>query len=234
MDDVIYTLRAFFCYLCENDLYHDNFWMLLAAPRCRDHHVRNCLSSEEISLLLGCIGRESSDGKRDFAAMYLAAVSGLRAGDIASLMLNDIDWKKHEIRLVQGKTSEPLIIPVPKAVLNAIADYILNGRPETPDKKVFVRHCAPFRGYHDGVSIACIFRKYLKKSGQEHVVGDGRTLHGMRHGLGTGMAANGVPVDTVAQVLGHKGTKATKQYISTDLQSLRCCTLDFDSLGGGV
>ena len=73
MDDVIYTLRTFFCYLCENDLYHDNFWMLLAAPRCRDHHVRNCLSSEEISLLLGCIGRESSDGKRDFAAMYLAS-----------------------------------------------------------------------------------------------------------------------------------------------------------------
>ena len=34
----------------------------------------------------------------------------------------------------------------------------------------------------------------------------------MRRGLGTGMAANGVPVDTVAQVLGHKGTKATKQY----------------------
>ena len=33
----------------------------------------------------------------------------------------------------------------------------------------------------------------------------------MRRGLGTGMAANGVPVDTVAQVLGHKGTKATKQ-----------------------
>ena len=56
----------------------------------------------------------------------------------------------------------------------------------------------------------------------------------MRRGLGTGMAANGVPVDTVAQVLGHKGTKATKQYISTDLKSLRCCTLDFDSLGGGV
>ena len=61
-----------------------------------------------------------------------------------------------------------------------------------------------------------------------------REMHGMRRGLGTGMAANGVPVDTVAQVLGHKGTKATKQYISTYLQSLRCCTLDFDSLGGGV
>ena len=234
MDDVIYALRGFFGYLCCNGLYHDNFWMLLAAPRCRDHHVRNCLSSEEISLLLGSIGRETADGKRDFAAMSLAAASGLRAGDIASLKLEDIDWKKHEIRLVQGKTSEPLVIPVAKTVLNAVADYILNGRPETMDKNVFVRHCAPFTGYHDGVSIACIFRKYQKKAGLLHVVGDGKTLHGMRRGLGTGMAANGVPVDVVSQVLGHKGTKATKQYISTDLHNLRCCALGFDSLGGGI
>ena len=95
MDDVIYALRGFFGYLCCNGLYHDNFWMLLAAPRCRDHHVRNCLSSEEISLLLGSIGRETADGKRDFAAMSLAAASGLRAGDIASLKMEDIDWKKH-------------------------------------------------------------------------------------------------------------------------------------------
>ena len=32
----------------------------------------------------------------------------------------------------------------------------------------------------------------------------------MRRGLGTGMAANGVPVDTVAQVLGHKETESYK------------------------
>lgn len=231
MDDVIYALRGVFGYLCCNGLYHDNFWMLLAAPRCRDHHVRNCLSSEEVSLLLGSIERETADGKRDFAAMSLAAASGLRAGDIASLKLEDTDWKKHEIRLVQGKTSEPLVIPVTKTVLNAVADYILNGWPETMDKNVFVRHCAPFTGYHDGVSIACIFRKYQKKAGLLHVVGDGKTLHGMRRGLGTGMAAKGVPVDVVSQVLGHKGTKATKQYISTDLNNLRCCALGLDSAG---
>lgn len=234
MDDVVYALRGFFRHLCENGLYHDTFWMLLAAPRCRDHHVRACLSSDEISLLLGSIGRETADGKRDFAAMSLAAVSGLRAGDIASLQMDDIDWKKHEIRLVQGKTSEPLAIPIPKVVLNAIADYILNGRPETTSRNVFVRHCAPYSGYHDGVSIACIFRKYQKKAGLSHAVGDGKTLHGMRRGVGTRMAADGVPVDMVAQVLGHKGTKATKQYISTDMQNLCRCTLGLDSLGGGI
>ena len=123
MDDVIYALRSFFRYLCENGLYHDTFWMLLAAPRCRDYHVRGCMPSDEISLLLESINRESVDGKRDFAAMSLAAVSGLRAGDIASLKLEEIDWKKHEIWLVQGKTAEPIAIPVPKATLNAVADY---------------------------------------------------------------------------------------------------------------
>lgn len=234
MDDVIYALRGFFGYLCKNNLYSDSFWMLLAAPRCRDHRVQDCMTADEVSCLLGSIGRDTGDGKRDFATMSLAAVSGIRAGDIASLKLDDIDWKKQEIRLIQGKTSEPLVAPVPVIVLKAIADYILNGRPETADRSVFVRHCAPFTGYRDGVSIACIFRKYQKKSGMEHTVGDGKTLHGIRRSLGTGMAENGIPVDVVAQVLGHKGTKATKQYISADLQSLRCCALGFESLGGGT
>ncbi|HCS74636.1 MAG TPA: hypothetical protein DIW17_12280 [Clostridiales bacterium] len=69
--------------------------MLLAAPRCRDHRIRNCQSPDEVSLLLGSIGRETDDGKRDFAAMSLAATSGLRAGDIASLTLDDMNSDDH-------------------------------------------------------------------------------------------------------------------------------------------
>lgn len=73
----------------------------------------------------------------------LVAVSGLRTGDIATLRLRDIDWKRNEIRLVQGKTAEPLVLPIPKPVLQAVADYILNGRPHTASDRVFVRHLAP-------------------------------------------------------------------------------------------
>lgn len=232
MDDVIYALRAFFRYLCENDLYHENFWMLLASPRCRDHHVRECVTPEESVQLLEEINKLTAEGKRDFAVMSLAIVSGLRAGDIASLKLDDIDWRKNEIRLVQGKTFEPIILPIPKAVLRSIANYILNGRPNTGSRNVFIRHQAPFIEYHDGVSIACIFRKYQRKAGIAHAIGDGKTLHGIRRGLGTTMTMCGVPIDTVAQVLGHRGTKATKQYISADMIGMQACVLGFDSLGG--
>ena len=63
-------------------------------------------------------------------------------------------------------------------------------------------------------------------------MGDGKTLHGIRRGLGTGMALNGVSVDLIAQVLGHSGIKATKLYISADMERLRDCALSLASLGG--
>ena len=84
-----------------------------------------------------------------------------------------------------------------------------------------------------GVSIACIFRKYQKKASLTHAIGDGKTLHSIRRYLGTEMTASGILVDVVAQVLGHKGMKATKQYISADLRGMKNCMLGFDSLGGG-
>lgn len=98
--------------------------------------------------------------------------------------MTDMDWENNAIHLIQGKTDIPLHIPVSKQVLTTVADHILHGRPKTSDCHIFVRHIAPYNGFHDGVSIACIFRKQLKKAGIEHVTGDGRTLHGIRRGLG--------------------------------------------------
>lgn len=232
MDDVISAIKGLFRYLYETGQYEDSFWRLLSAPRSRGHKVLNCVSGDETLGILKVIDLQTNDGKRDYAILQLAAVSGFRAGDIAALKLDDIDWRNDEIHIIQGKTSEQLTLPIPHAVLAAIADYILKARPKTDDRHVFVRHCAPFCGYHDGVSISCLFRKYQKKAGLIHVVGDGKTLHGMRRGLGTSMVKQGIPVNTVAQVLGHQGIRSTRQYIEADLENMRLCSLDFESLGG--
>ena len=60
---------------------------------------------EQIDLILATIDRVTSDGKRDYAILQLAAASGLRAGDIASLALDDIDWRSDEIHIIQGSVS---------------------------------------------------------------------------------------------------------------------------------
>jgi site-specific recombinase XerD len=232
MDDVMTALRQFFSYLNENAYCEETFWMLLSAPRTRDHRVRPCMKQNETNQLIKQVDRTTPEGKRDFAILTLAASTGLRAGDIASLTLTDIDWKKNELRMIQGKTDVILTLPLSKSVLAAVADYILNARPETTDKHLFIKSYAPYTNLQDGVSVASVFRKYLKAADIIHIIDDGRTMHGLRRAIGTQMVAEKVPVTTVAQVLGHTSIKATKQYISLDLEGLRKCVLRLDSIGG--
>ena len=117
--------------------------------------------------------------------MYpLETIQGFEWEFLAEVEIDDIDWKCGNLRIIQGKTGDPLILPIDRSVLQAVADY-------------------------------------------------GKTLHGMRRGLSTVMTSNGTPVETVAQVLGHKSMKATKQYISADMQGMRCCLLGFESLKKG-
>lgn len=232
MDDVITALKKLFQYLNENSFTENQYYTILAAPRTRARKVRPCMDTEELALMMNCIARNTPEGKRDYAILILAATTGLRAGDIASLTLDCIDWHKNELQFIQGKTSEAILLPLQKIAGMAIADYILNARPKTGLDILFLRSCAPYTGFHDGVSVASIFRKYLKKSDLVHKTGDGRTMHGIRRMIGTEMTAEGTPVMTVSQVLGHSGMAATKYYISLDVTGMRKCTLGFDSIGG--
>lgn len=232
MDDVITALKKLFKYLNVHEYTNTTYWTILAAPRSRDHKVKPCMKLDETIKLIEQINKDTSNGKRDFAILTLVATTGLRAGDIASLKLTDINWKYCELYLTQGKTHNSLILPLQKSVLTAIADYILHDRPQSGSEYVFLRSCAPYTRFYDGVSIACIFRKYLLYAGIQHSINDGKTLHGIRRMLGTNMITAGIPITTVAQVLGHQGIKATKQYISLDLKGLQNCVLSMDSIGG--
>lgn len=234
MDDVMIALRKFFKFLNDRQYSSETFWMLLSAPRARSHKIYPCMKQTEIMQLINSIDCSTDTGKRDFAILTLAITTGLRAGDLALLKLKDIDWKKHELHFCQRKTNSILILPLSKDVLDAIADYILHARPITDDSHLFIRTLAPYSGMNDGVSIACIFRKYLRVSEISHVTGDGRTIHGIRRSIGSEMVSQKIPVTTVSQILGHTGIRATKQYISMDLTGLHKCTLSFKSLGGAA
>lgn len=173
----------------------------------------------ELIALINQIDRTKSPGKRDFAIFTLAVTTGLRAGDLASLQFSDIFWWENELRITQSKTGHQLMLPLQSSAKDALADYILNERPHSNLKYIFLRTCAPFAPFRDGVSIACIFRRYLEKAGIQHQFNDGKTFHGIRRSLGTSMVSEGIPVTTVSQVLGHQSIRSTCQYIAMDLDS---------------
>ena len=232
MDYVVLALRKFHNFLKESNLLDIKFEAILFVPRARDRRVLPCINHDEVNIIVQQIDVSSTMGKRDYAIIVLGTHTGLRAGDIAHLKLTAIDWNNNEIHLVQGKTNTPLALPLTSSVGNAIADYILNGRPSSNSPYIFLRDVAPYQEFRDGVSIACIFRRYLKKAGITHKIGDGKTFHGLRRTFGTALVVNDVDITTVAQILGHRNIESTKQYISLDVTRLKQCALDFESIRG--
>lgn len=231
MDDVVTVLRKLHIYFRQEQLLDIHFEPVLFVPRARDKKVLPCFSPEELNLILNQINTEIPRGKRDYAIIQLGISTGLRAGDIANLKVTDVDWKNNEIHLIQGKTKQPLSLPLEERAGNAIIDYILNGRPKAESPYMFLRSLAPYHKFQDGVSVACVFRKYLKSAGISHTPGDGKTFHGLRRTLGTEMVVQGIPVTTVSQVLGHHSPETAKQYISLDTDGLKQCALSFGVIG---
>ena len=234
MDDVIDALRKLDRYLAGPGQPGLPYAGLLMAPRAREGKIHPHMPEGDLDSAIRSIDLETAIGKRDFAILLLAAGSGMRAGDIARIKLTDIDWRAREIHIIQGKTRAPLSLPLQKGVAAALADYILNGRPESKSPEVFLRCVAPFQALKDGVSIACVLRGRLKAAGVAHAPGDGRTMHGIRRMLATQMTAKGVPVTTTSQVLGQQDPGSSRPYISLDIEGLRECALGFACLKGGL
>ena len=144
----------------------------------------------------------------------------------------DIDWNRRVINVFQDKTEVYIQTELPVSVGNAIADYIMNGRPDTDSPHVFVRHRMPYGklGVTTGNNV---IRRYLEKAGVFHKAWDGKTFHAFRRTLGTRLVRAGIPIRSVAEMLGQLNVNSAKRYISLDNQGLRVCWLDISAFRTG-
>ena len=62
------------------------------------------LDAATVAALLGSCDRGTAVGRRDFAILTMLVRLGLRAGEVAALRLDDIDWRAGEL-LVRGKAT---------------------------------------------------------------------------------------------------------------------------------
>jgi integrase len=98
--------------------------------------------------------------------MFLLALrTGLRSIDIINLKLSDIKWKTNVIEIVQEKTGMPLVLPLLSDVGNAIADYILNGRPYSQLPHIFLQTQAPYQSLAGHSTCYAISRKMMRAAG---------------------------------------------------------------------
>ena len=217
-------LKKFHAFLKERGITKTDFKSVLSFPSPTEHKIKKPIPHSEIAAVLSIIDRTSDKGKRDYALILLAVVLGLRAVDIVELTFDEIDWINGEIRITQSKTGKTLALPLTKDVAEALQDYILNSRPMSSLPNVFltlrspVSSMGPTLPYH-------AFNEYRKAVGLPPA-----PFHGLRRAVGSNMVIEGIPVTTVAEILGHSDIEPTKQYISLDTVHLKECALDLSDL----
>lgn len=211
-----YVLRSFlrFCFLV-GELDHDLTGATLVVRLPQPSLLPIGVSPGQIQALLDSCDRNTAVGKRDYAMNILLARLGLRAGEVAGLLLEDINWHQGEF-LVRGKGSKDERLPLPDEVGAAIVDYLVHARPVVPDlREVFSTVKAPWRRLSSPAVWAIVVRS-CKRAGLEPF-----GAHRLRHSLGEAMVGAEVPLAAIGQVLRHDDPVTTANYARVDVTRLR-------------
>lgn len=180
-------------------------WRLASLPKAID--------ASDVARLLRSCDRRRVTGRRDFAVLMVLSRLGLRAGEVARLQLDSIDWRSGEL-LVHGKGSREDRLPLPVDVGEAVVGWLQRGRPQCTDRSLFTRLRAPQQGLSSG-GVSAIVRRACERAGLP-LAGS----HRLRHAAATGMLRAGGSLAEVGQVLRHQRADTTSIYAKVDRRSL--------------
>jgi len=223
------ALRSFFRFLLQRGaIAHDLAQAVPTVPNWRLTTLPRFMKAKDVDCLLQTCDRTTSKGQRDYAILLLLARLGLRAGEVAALTLDDLDWEAGEL-LIRGKSARHDRLPLPQEVGEALAIYLRHGRPPSAARQVFIRMRAPRRGFSDGQAVGTIVRRTLAQAGLNPAL---KGAHLLRHSLATTLLHNGATLTEIGELLRHQNIETTRIYAKVDQEALRALALPWP--GGDV
>jgi integrase/recombinase XerD len=187
-------------------------WAVPPVASLRDRTLPRGLDPAVMRRLLASCDRRTLTGLRDFAILLLLSRLGLRAGEVAAITLEDLDWRGG-LLLVRGKGSREDQLPLPVDVGEAIVAY-LRRRPRSECRALFLRVTAPRQELHR-CTVAWVVRAACDRAGLSRV-----GAHRLRHTAASQMLQAGATLPEIGQVLRHRETKTTAIYAKVDHRSL--------------
>jgi len=191
-------------------------------PSWQMDRLPQTLSEEQLRRLLTSFDRTTPTGRRDYAMTRCLVDLGLRAGEVITLRLDDIDWREGTLRIVGGKIGRARALPLTQGVGQAIAEYLRSGRPATTCRHLVVRHTVPV-GIALGPTLirGVIRRAFARTEGCSHWAG----THVLRHTAASRLHSRGAGLKEVADLLGHRSLDTTAIYTKVDLPTLAAVAL---------
>jgi integrase/recombinase XerD len=228
MHDYAQRLRAFFLYAEARNWCRTGLAAGIIAPRfIADEAVPKGVKRADVVRLLGSVRRDRPADKRDRAILMLFVTYGLRAGEVAGLRLDDLDWENEVIRVRCPKPGRTHVWPLSPDVGNAILRYIREVRPTGLGRSLFFTLCAPIRP---------VSRKTLGKIVHDRfarigIVTGRRGTHALRHSAAQHLLDQGMSMKVIGDFLGHRDPSSTAIYAKINLAALReVAALDLEGL----
>jgi len=187
-------------------------WAVPSVADLRDRTLPRGLDPAAVRRMLASCDRRTLTGLRDFAILLLLSRLGLRAGEVAAITLDDLDWRAG-LLLVHGKGSREDALPLPVDVGEAIVAY-LRRRPRCECRALFLRVTAP-RQELSRCTVAWVVRAACDRAGLPRV-----GAHRLRHTAASQMLQAGASLPEIGQVLRHREAKTTAIYAKVDHRSL--------------
>lgn len=187
---------------------------VLAVPGWRGSTPQRGLAAGEVARLLASFDRRTALGRRDYAMVMVMARLGLRAGEVAAIELDDIDWRTGELT-VAGKGDRRERLPVPADVGQALAGYCQRGRPGTSCRALFLRARAP-RTKMSADAVTSAVHRAAARAGMPGV-----GAHRLRHTAATQMLRAGSSLFEVGAVLRQRRSSVTAVYAKVSPAALR-------------
>ena len=224
------AFRSFFRFLFQDGEVQVN--LALSVPSVADRRLATIpkyLSPDQVEQVVGTCNRQTSTGRRDYAILLLLARLGLRAGEVVSLQLDDIDWRAGEL-LVRGKGLLHDRMPLPVDVGEALTAYLRTDRPPCKTRRVFVCIKAPRTGFAGPSTLSTIVRRALGRADLHPAL---KGAHVLRHSLATTMLRSGASMSEIGEILRHRIPSTTEIYAKLDFDGLRSLAHPWPSVGGG-
>jgi integrase/recombinase XerD len=163
---------------------------------------------EEVARLLDAIEPVTPMAIRDRAILELFYSTGLRRGELHRLDLYDLDLRRCQVHVREGKGGQDRIVPFGARARAALEDYLKEARPLwwTPaaGEAVFLSRRG-FRMHHG--SIGRMFHLWRRRLGLPFL-----TAHRLRHACATHLLLRGADMRFVQQMMGHREITTTQRY----------------------
>jgi len=181
-----------------------------------NRRIPDALDPEAVDALVATVEKRLSvcratNVRRDVAVILTMYHSGLRVSELCGLDLGDINLHRREIR-IKGKGGRDRIVPTTQRCVEVIQAYIDSDR-RSDTKAVFVKSNGQRITRR---AVSDMLMSISRQAGIKHT-----TAHMLRRTFATELINNGMDIEFVQTILGHKHISTTQCYLATNIDRLK-------------